>query len=380
MGKSQKGQKKPVGLTVIIKPTHDCNLGCKYCYVESEAESGRMDEATLRNSVRKVSKFVGKDKETHFIWHGGEPLLMGKEFYEMVVEAEREMGEGYTITNSIQSNGTLLTPEMADFFKEYEFHIGLSLDGPAEIHDRTRPYKDGRKSFRNVLRAVKLARSRKIGGGVIAILNRVSIGHLEELYDFFKENQIGLKFNPLIRSGRARENYDGLSITPKEYGEAMIRLFEMWFYDPAHKDGVKVMIDPFDAVIGNIITGRPQGCNYSESCRNNFISIGPTGAVYPCGRFDGIPEFYMGNINDDKVGDMLASPIHVKLKERSAETVKGCSPCKYKKICNAGCMHNAYMVDGDAMGKDYYCAGYKKLFGHIEKTLHKELKKAEVKA
>ncbi len=360
-----------MALVAITKPTHDCNLACRYCYVDENAESGTMDSRTLETSISKIVEFNGKDANSHFLWHGGEPLLLGVDFFKEVVDIQKRFPE-YNITNAIQSNGTLLTEDMADFCREYGFHIGLSLDGPQQMHDSARPYKNGEGSYHDVMRAVKLASDRKIGGGAISILTKENIDHLEEVYQFFRDNRIHVKINPLIRSGNAIENYEDLSIKPREYGHAMNKLFDMWFYEPEHK----IDIDPFDQIIGNIITGVPFGCDYSD-CQKSFVSIGPQGDVYPCGRFDGIPEFHLGNINEDDLHEMLESSIRQQIIRR-ADEIKSCQPCDYKKMCNSGCVHNAYMVRGNIMDRDYYCVGYKMMFRHFIDVLHKELKKAEV--
>ncbi len=379
-------------LTAIVKPTHDCNLACKYCYVSDAAEQGMMNDITLANAIEKTTVYNGRERpdgskiETHFIWHGGEPLTAGLPFFQKIAEIEKPLREsGYLVTNGIQSNGTLIDEAFLDFCGyQQDFHLGLSLDGPQHLHDAMRPYKDGSGgSFDDVYRAVKLLQQRnwrlgedkaQMGGGVICILNRTNIDKIEELYKFFHDEGINLKLNPLIRSGRAIPAYNELAITPREYGKAMTRLFDLWFYDPEQR----ISVEPFDIIMGNILTRVPWGCSYNGACQKNFISIGPTGAAYPCGRLDGLPDFYLGNINEDVMEDIDNSPVRRKLRQRGYETVKGCSPCEYKDICNAGCMHNAYMKRGDPTDRDYYCAGEKMLFGRITEALRRELIKAEV--
>ena len=135
--------------TAIVEPTHGCNLECKYCYLNKNAESGRMDVKTLKNSIVGVSEFIGKCKTIDFLWHGGEPLLGGIDFFKKVIIIQKEMGEDYTFENTIQTNGTLITEEIADFFRDYKFNVGLSLDGPEEINNRTRSYSKGSHSKHN---------------------------------------------------------------------------------------------------------------------------------------------------------------------------------------------------------------------------------------
>lgn len=358
-----------VKLTVIVKPTHTCNMACRYCYLDHQAEQGMMDYNILENLVNKT---LENHDSVHFIWHGGEPLLISLDFYKRAAELQNRY-KNKRVSNGFQSNGTLVTDEILDFCAERHFDIGFSLDGPKEINDRTRYFADGTSSFEKTLTAIKKAQERKVGGGAIVVINRFNIDHLDEIYAFAQRESINLKLNPLIKSGNAKDNYLELGIGPKEYGQAMVKLFDQWFYDDSH-----VKLDPFEELMGNLLTGQPWGCNYSVSCQNSFISVGPQGDVYPCGRFDGVEGFKLGNINTDSLSEILSSEKRKRLQERTAE-IKSCEKCEHKSICNAGCMHNAYMRRGNIHDKDYYCSSYKILFSHIAKAMDRELAKAEVK-
>jgi uncharacterized protein len=375
-------------ITAIVKPTHDCNFACKYCYVESGAEQGRMSQGTLEKMTQQLCSLESRD-QVHIIWHGGEPLLMGPEFYKEAVMLQEQFKGDRLVENCMQSNVSLVNEGWLDFFEQYHFNIGSSIDGPEEIHNLTRVYKDGTGTFQDVWKGLQLIRQRNtklqketpdgtrpkyLGGGVIVILTRKNIAQLGKIYDFLKENDLSAKINPLIKSGTAVGNYEDLSIGPKEYGQALAELFDRWFYEP--EEGVD--LDPLSEILGNIMTGKPMGCNFGESCRQGFISIGPQGDVYPCGRFDGIKEYWLGNICKDDLGKMIEAGKNKLIAARSAETINGCSSCEHKRLCNGGCMHNAYMVKGDVNDKDYYCASYKILFDRLGEALHKELKKAEV--
>lgn len=370
------------GITAIIKPTHECNLACRYCYVEENAEQGRMDSRTLTTILQQLTNLAG-DHEVHVIWHGGEPLLMGLDFFEEVARISNHLREkDYQISNGIQSNATLVTEDLLDFVeKENDFRLGFSLDGPEEINNRTRIYPNGRGAFDDIFSGIKKVRERKegkeerssFGGGVITVLSRANMKDILQIYDFFKGERINIKINPIVNSGGAIKEEE-LKISPKEYADAMISLFDKWIDDYESID-----IDPFTLIMGNFMTERPLGCNYSVSCRDNFVSIGPQGDIYPCGRFDGVKEFWMGDINGKNgLEGALNSEVQRRLSERRIDTVKGCKDCEYGKICNAGCMHNALTI-GDVIGKDPYCIGYKKIFNHIQGKLHEELSLAEVK-
>jgi len=370
-----EGDKKRKGITVIVKPTHDCNLGCAYCYVDEKAERGFMSNATLRNTIEKIAEYNTPERTTEFIWHGGEPLLGGIDLFQKIVDIENSMGETYSFKNSLQTNGTLLNKNMALFFKERGFRLGFSLDGTKKYHELTRPFKDGKSSFDKVIAAITLAKEYHIGGGAITVITKKNIGSLKEIYQFFRSNKIHAKFNPLIKTGNASKNLEQLAITSVEYGKAMSELFEIWFNEKEYI----ISVDPFEQLMNNLMTGVPVGCNYTACCQDSFISIGPLGDAYPCGRFDGNGEFYLGNINVSSFEEIDEHPIRDLFRNRPHVEIKGCQKCDYLKICNSGCPHDAYFVTGNINTKSYYCAGYKILFRHIEQVLHKELAKAEVK-
>lgn len=305
---------------------------------------------------------------------------MGLEFYELIKDIQSfYTKKGKRFSNSIQTNGTLITNELLDFIEETgDFHIGMSLDGPKDIHNKTRVYKDGKGSFKDVMGAVDLIKKRKkcVGGGVICVITEQNINNPKKLYEFFKSENINVKFNPLIKSGRAEENLEELGITPKQYGNFLLKLWEIYNEDVQKEKKVTIDIDPFMNVIGNLETKKAIGCNYSVSCMDSFISISPNGDIYPCGRFDNIQEFYMGNIQKHTIKEVLNSEIHKSLRKRGLETVTGCGNCNFGKICNAGCMHNAY-CNGDVFGKDPYCSSYITLFKNMENVLNIEKIKAE---
>lgn len=302
---------------------------------------------------------------------------MPKDFYEEAAYIQHwvEKKEDCKFENCIQSNGTLLNEEWAEFLKGRNFSIGFSLDGPEEVNNLTRKYPNGKGAFNEIMRGIKIAKEHNLGGGFIVVLNKKNLPYLNEIYSFIKEIGVGAKINPLIHSGRSSKDLDNLAITPKEYGNAMNFFFDKYFNDRDFKRG----LDPFDTIIGNVSTGNPEGCcAFSENCQENFVSVGPLGDVYPCGRFDGVKNFWMGNVNHTELSDTLQGEVRKSFLKRKLERLSECSPCDYKKICNSGCMSNGYMRKGDFMDKDYYCAGYKSMFNHISKAVDKELEKAEV--
>ncbi|MDD5704342.1 MAG: radical SAM protein [Kiritimatiellae bacterium] len=364
-------------ITVIAKPTHDCNLRCGYCYIEPGAERGRMDERTALNVMEGFARH-SHDHRAHFIWHGGEPLLCGIAFFEFVADITASLKKrGYHVTNAIQTNGTLLGPDFLDFVSDVDdFRLGFSLDGPQRINDRTRPYATGASSFNDTLRAIRMtrernSRTRHLGGGVIVVLSKANIADMKQVLQFFNEERIGFKVNPLIRSGRARHGeYD---IDPTEAAAALHDLFNYWMQSDS-----MVSVDPFVDFIGSVASGCSVGCNHAGNCRERYVSVGPLGDIYPCGRFDGVKSMWMGNVNTPNgVTDAYGSSVHQRLLGRNAKNILECSDCVVSDQCKGGCLHNAWTA-GDALGKDPYCPMYHRLFTHVRAVLQKELRNAEV--
>jgi len=369
-------------VTVIIKPTHECNLSCKYCCVEKNAATGRMDSKTLENATEQVMKL--RRDSIHWIWHGGEPTLMGMDFFEEAIRLQGKYQNGHRIRNSIQTNSTLIDDKFLDFLINNQFSISSSLDGPEEINNLTRVYSDGRGSFKDAWKTIQIIRERGKKIGIICVLTKKNISSIDKIYNFFRENNISLKINPLINIGKAVDNKNELEIEGAEYGIYLVKLFEKWFYE---KD-IGININPLSNILRSFISGENNigSCHssgQSYSCRDNFISIDPLGDVYPCGKFCGVEEYLLGNIHELNLQDILNSTKHIEMDNRCRTLAAdgcadACKTCRYIKICSSRCLHNAYLKDRTYNKINPYCSSYKILFNHIEKALNNELKKAEV--
>ena len=365
-------------ITTIIKPTNNCNMVCGYCYdAKSRPCQSKMNMKTLMNSIKKPAYFNGKGRISPFLWHGGEPLLVGLGFFREVVRIQGELErEGYLFDNAIQTNGTLINEEIADFFNEYKFSVSLSLDGPKELNDLTRLYRSGRNksrsTFSDVLKSIALLKSKGMNPDVIVTLTKQNIGDIVEIYEFLRANKINSKFNPLVKSGSAIEEYNTLAISPIEYREAKLKLLDFWFNDenPVH---VRCLEEMFKgAITGNLF----HECSFSESCQKEFISIGVQGDVYPCPEFDGEMQFLYGNINTNDLEEILSNPLRKNLLKRAGR-IKECQNCNNRTLCFGGCMRNAYAFTGDVMAKDPYCPAYKALFENITRKIENNRCKGE---
>lgn len=353
-------------IVAIIQPTNSCNLSCRYCYVQ-KSDSKIMSTKTLENLIKKFALLKQHyDINTHFLWHGGEPLLPGLDFYKEVISLQKRyyQEDHHGFSNSIQTNLTLLDEEFLDFLVLNKIRIGFSLDGPKEINDANRTFKNGDGTFDKIMEKVALMKRKNLKLRAIAVLTKININKLDELYYFFKENSISFKVHSLVYAGNFNVNKD-IYISQEEYGQALIKLFDLWFND---KD-FRINIEPLYQYLGNLITGNPHECSTLRSCQEKFLSVDPEGDVYPCGRFAGIKELCYGNINTESLESILSSPLRKTLLERISH-IYDCLSCKYKQICNGGCMNNAYNA-GNILDKDDYCKAYKMVFDYLSSILQK---------
>jgi uncharacterized protein len=358
-------------LAVIIKPTYDCNLACEYCSVYGCEPAPRMSRETVDILMDRVTEFCGTARTIFLIWHGGEPLLLPPEFYDYIGRRTLQY-TGHSILNSVQTNATLLDRRYLDVFLKYGFDISISLDGPEALHDSGRKDPAGNGTFRTVMNAVSLLQSKGLPVGGVAVLTRKMIGRMREIYDFFNGQGLHLRINPVQKQGRADAAYEQLSITPRQYGEQMIELFNIWYSDPAPR----IVIDPLRIIMGNIVHPVPDCCDFRRECHAEIISVGPRGEVYPCGQFNGFEEYYFGNIHRDTFADMMSGPASQALLTRVPENLPECSRCEFHEICNCGCTVSALINRGRIMDPDFYCEGRKMLFAHILKTLENDFLKA----
>jgi uncharacterized protein len=361
-------------VTVVARPTNDCNLGCRYCYVPDEIKKPEIMDLDIAFKFMDSFGEIAVDtppKGVRIIWHGGEPMLPGIEFYREIVKMQRELSEKWKIKyeNSIQTNGTLIDDEWAMFFKKHRFHVGISLDGPRELNDKTRVYRDGSGTFDKIVRGIKTIRKYGVKAGIIATITNESVHRMEELYELAKELGIGIKMNPLVPSENT-ERYD-ISLDMNAFARRAIELFDLWIDE---EGGTR--LDFAEDLIESLLLGRPIDCRSLRNCQNRFIAVGPNGDLYPCSRFYGHEGFVYGNINDD-LPDVLTSPYRQQFVERY-EHLEECHECEFTPICYGGCPHTAYVVHETIFEKDPMCEIFKALYSHISDRLIKELKVAMV--
>ena len=359
----------PGSLTIVAKVSKRCNIrpACAYCYdydAQSDSPQHDMTIPTLENMIRTS---VG-DPTLHkvrFVWHGGEPLIVGKEFYTRAIEFQDKYAQpGSIITNRLQTNAVALDDEWIDFFKENNFNMESSFD--AFDNDRTRGQTT--KVLENLLHAKERGLA---PGNTMFICTKQNVDRLREAYDFF--DKIGLNFNPspIIALGKACQNHD-MAITPKEYREALTDLMDYYLLERTER---KIKIRFLDAIMNSVVTGDQQICSHGF-CVYEFLSTDHKGDIYPCAKANE-PDWCFGSVNTiGGFSEVFQTERYKKYAQECTQRVEGCAiedngkPCEILQYCKGGCASNAISAGGYSK-RDFYCETYKIVFNHALDIIEK---------
>ncbi len=370
-----------LGFHVIAKPTGPvCNLRCVYCYyLEKErlwgpGENWRMKDDTLE---RYIEQYIAAQPPTvteiEFAWQGGEPTLLGVEFFERAVALQkRRAPAGKKCVNSIQTNGTLLDERWAAFLREHEFLVGLSIDGPADLHDRLRLDRQGRPTFERVLQAVRLLRKHGVRFNALTVVHRYNADHPLRIYRFFKE--LGIAFIQLIPIVQPPEKPNGrpmtsdhkdFSVRPEQWGRFLIEIFDEWM----RRDVGYVFVPLFDQALAAWAGVEPPLCMFQRHCGRALV-LEHNGDLYSCDHFV-TPEHRLGNIHESTIAEMARSERQRKFgldKERTLPTL--CRECPYLLACRGECPKNRLIQTPQGEnGLNYLCAGYRMFYAHAASFL-----------
>lgn len=373
----------PGNFHVMAKPTGAiCNLDCTYCfYLEKEhlfdrASGYRMPDPVLEAYVRQQIESQ-QGREVNFAWQGGEPTLMGVEFFKKAVALQQRYAKGRTVQNAFQTNGVLLDDSWCEFLKAENFLVGLSIDGPQRFHDRYRVDKGGRPTFDRVMRGLTFLKKHGVEFNTLTVVHRENALEPLEVYRFLKE--IGsrfLQFIPLVERAPGREgpldNREPASceVTPhsvkaSDYGEFLVAIFDEW----VRHDVGQVFVQLFDVSLG-IWMGAPSGlCLFSETC-GNAVALEHNGDVFSCDHFV-YPRYKLGNILNNTLGDLVRSPEQRRFgNDKNDALPRYCRECDVRFACNGECPKNrfAQTPDGEP-GLNYLCAAYKKFFHHANPAM-----------
>jgi uncharacterized protein len=382
---------------IMTKPTGAiCNLDCKYCYFLSKemmypGSRFRMADELLETFVRQYIESQ-KVPEVTFAWQGGEPTLMGLEFFERVIHYQQKHARpGMQIHNALQTNGTLLDDAWCQFFKKHNFLIGISVDGPGELHDAYRVNKGGAGSFTQVMRGWRLLSEHGVEYNVLCTVHAANQDYPLELYRFFRDELKTqfIQFIPIIerattqmlplanvgwseRVGGERPLYTQSgnltterSVNAAQYGAFLIAIFDEW----VRRDVGQIYVQMFDVALGAWL-GQPGGlCIFAPTC-GQALAMEHNGDLFSCDHFVE-PEYLLGNIQSDHMLELVASDKQRQFGQDKLDTLpQYCRQCKVRFACHGGCPKNRFIhtPDGEP-GLNYLCAGYKAFFNHVDRPM-----------
>jgi uncharacterized protein len=382
---------------IIAKPIGPlCNLDCKYCfYLEKEkmypdTRNWAMSDEVLESFIKQYIE-TQSVPEINFTWQGGEPTLLGIEYFEKVIKLQKKYANGKKINNSLQTNGVTLNDQWCELFLENEFLIGLSIDGPEEMHDYYRVYKGGQASFNKVVEGLELLKRHKVEFNTLTCVTRKNSYYPLEVYNFLKE--IGsnyIQFIPIVERSTKLPNYDNSklispsfessaevtewSVESLQYGKFLAFLFDEW----VKKDVGEYFIQMFEVALESWYGKTQSLCVFRETC-GTAMAIEHNGDLFSCDHFV-YPENKLGNIVNKHLALLVDSPQEVQFGENKRNKLpQYCINCEVRFACNGECPKNRFIKTPDGQeGLNYLCAGYKHFFNHVApymRFMANELKK-----
>ncbi len=369
-------------LTPIIDLTSACNLGCIYCYAGSNL-GNLPDVKELNDKFSKnaslLYRFIDQIMEYNngrtscFVFHGGEALLINHQNWEKILNYFRE--KKYPVEIQLQTNGTLLNTRFISLFKEYDVKIGVSLDGPALLNDKTRIFKNGKGTFKLIFENLIKMKANGLSFGCLATVSQTN-KDIEMLYNFFKDCNI--PFNIRALSDSRYGHLEEILITPHDYAIAFCKLFDLWFFD---NSTTVAMIGDFSNLIARFIkpllTEKLTTCTFIKDCSQSFIAFDiESGEIWPCNCLHRAPFSYGYISNSMNLIDVMKDAEIMELSTRWERLSKtDCQSCEVQSYCYGGCPARSYDYYGSYFAKDPFCAAYKIILKHISERITSSIKK-----
>ncbi len=367
----------------MVKPVGSlCNLDCHYCYYLDKADIyGRVEPAMSDELLEMyVKQYIecNSAETVMFSWHGGEPLIAGLDYYRRAVEYQKKYAGDKKIENNLQTNGILVNREWCRFFRDNDFLIGVSLDGPQDIHDPFRVDKGGRPTFERVMQAVEMMAAEGVEFNTLTTVNKLSAGRGAEVYRFFKSlGSKYMQFLPVLEyvkdvpegkrpvivpPGTEGSRLAEWSVTPEGYGRFMTDVFDCWIIG----DVGRYYVQLFDVLLGQWAGVPASLCSFSETCGDNLV-VEHNGDIYFCDHFV-YPQHRIGNINETTLLEALKSRQHFAFGlDKRNSLPRECRACQWYFACCGECPKHRFdpAKTGDGM-KNALCDGYKMIFRHVE--------------
>jgi len=350
--------------SLLIKPASaDCNLRCPYCFylkrggLYRETARHRMSERVLE---RMVSTYLKTEQPQHvFCWQGGEPTLMGLDFFRRAVELEAGYGKpGSSVANSLQTNGVLIDDEFASFLSKYNFLVGVSLDGPQEIHDRFRVSANGSGSHAQVLKALKRLKRHRVEFNILTLVTSANVTRAKEVYHYLCD--MGLLYHQYIPCVEfdGRNNLLPFAVTARQWGDFLCEIFDEWIAPALPKVSVRL----FDSILAFLLNGDKTICRMQDDCRRYFV-VEYNGDVYPCDFFVD-EDKKIGNVMTDAWQELLKSPQYLAFGRLKPRWNQACSECEYLSLCAGDCLKHRLYENNNPKNLSWLCEGWKRFYRH----------------
>ena len=366
-------------LYVMLKPVGSrCNLACRYCYYLEKAElypdkqQNMMSDEMLELFTKQYLE-AQTMPEVLFTWHGGEPLMRPISFYQKALDLQRRYARGHHIDNCLQTNGTLLTDEWCEFLKGNHFLVGISIDGPQDMHDAYRRNKTGKPSWHNVMRGIRLLQKHEVEWNAMATVNAANAEQPEAFYQFFRD--IGcqyLQFTPVVEQENGQ--VADYCVKPRQWGNFLCGVYDQW----VRQDVGRIFVQTFDATLANWAGVTPGVCSLSSLCGHAAV-MEWNGDVYTCDHFV-YPEYLLGNIRQQTLTGLLyGEQQQVFGRKKTDGLPRQCRECHWLFACHGECPKNRFTQDRyGEQGLNYLCEGYQQFFNHVAKDM--DFMKAELDA
>ncbi|WP_455369430.1 anaerobic sulfatase maturase [[Eubacterium] cellulosolvens] len=368
----------PEAFHVMAKPTGSlCNLECAYCFFLKKdrlypGSNFHMTDEVMENYIQQTIEAQRVPRVT-IAWQGGEPTLMGLDFFKRVMQVEKKYQKpGLQIENTLQTNGIILDDEWCQFLHDNNFLVGISLDGPREMHDVYRRDKKGQPVFDKVVKAVRLMQKHEINFNILCTVNAVNSQNPLQVYKFFRD-ELGaryLQFIPIVERDNESGYQEGIKVTdrsvrPEQYGRFLIEIFDEWI----RRDVGKMFMLIFDGVLASYVRGYSSLCIFRPICGDG-VALEHNGDLYSCDHYVE-PNYFLGNIQRIPLVDLVGSEKQRKFGSDKSKTLPNyCKECKFLFTCHGECPKNRVLntPEGDP-GLNWLCSGLKEFFKHTEEPM-----------
>lgn len=347
--------------SLLIKPASaDCNLRCQYCFyidhLKIVENHPRMSEDILESMISGYMQ-TNQDNNYAFGWQGGEPTIMGLKFFKKAVELQTKYAPpNAVISNGLQTNGTLITNEMAEFFAEYKFLLGVSLDGPEHLHDFYRKTRSFKPTHSQVLRGISHLKKHYVEFNILTLINNKTVMRASEIYHYLKEK--GFLYHQYIPCVEFGENgkLKPFSITGEDWGDFLCELFEQWIKEDINKVSIRL----FDSILNFLVSGTYSVCYMGNNCCQYFV-VEYNGNVYPCDFFvqKGL---LLGNVRTQGWNDFLNSATYHNFGSLKVKSNNRCPSCPFINLCHGDCQKHRYNLIESSKALSVLCKGWRKFY------------------